>query len=235
MLCEWCQSLVLPDQVQSHLKNSNHKQSRFKVDKAHLEAALAEMEIEPELPLPPCTYPGQEAPPPFRGLAVLKGFECPNCPQLSISEKYLQRHHVKKHPDHSQPSHFSECFMQRFNLSSNRDLFKVEPHPSVQLKGIAAIIASAREEMAKVLDAPRVRKEVDPRAVSPWLLTTKWHEHVRGFEVQELCNLIAFPRKTEFPGLQKAVEDYFLEATNEIPSLQELTLQILNTDDPVKT
>jgi hypothetical protein len=89
--------------------------------------------------------------------------------------------------------------------------------------------------MAAALKTPHLRNQADQRCISPWLLTTKWHEHVHGHDVKELCDLIAIPTKMEYPGLSAAVQEYFAEATAEMDSLQELTLQILNTADPVKT
>jgi hypothetical protein len=97
------------------------------------------------------------------------------------------------------------------------------------------MVDRVKEQMAAALQTPHLRNQEDHRCISPWLLTTKWHEHVQGYDVKELCNLIAFPSKVEYPGLSTAVQEYFAEATDEMESLQELTLQTLNTADPVKT
>lgn len=89
--------------------------------------------------------------------------------------------------------------------------------------------------MLKGSEQSRHRGVRDPRTVSPWLLSTKWHEHIEGFETTELRNLISFPGKEELQGLPKLVELYFQDATGLLPSTSELTLQKLNTSDPAKT
>jgi hypothetical protein len=81
--------------------------------------------------------------------------------------------------------------------------------------------------MAKALEVPRKRSNVDQRSISPWLLSTHWHEHVYGYNAKELCDLVSSPNKKEFPGLQDIVHNYFSEATQDLCTLQELTLQIL--------
>jgi hypothetical protein len=128
--------------------------------------------------------------------------------------------------------------MQRFSLANtgpHRALFRVQPPSSVLPNKTASPLMHARQQMAKALEVPRKRSNVDQRSISPWLLSTHWHEHVYGYNVKELCDLVSSPNKKEFPGLQDIVYDYFSEATQDIRTLQELTLQILNTNDPAKT
>lgn len=128
--------------------------------------------------------------------------------------------------------------MQRFSLANTglrRSLFRVESPAAKAGTKATSLTASVRQHMIKVLEVPRKRNKVDKRSISPWLLTTQWHEHVCGYDVKELCDLVAFPSKRELPGLPAVVQEYFAEATQEIATLQELTLQILNTADPVKT
>ena len=96
------------------------------------------------------------------------------------------------------------------------------------------LLDQLQKEMATVLEDPYQLTMTDHRSISPWLLTTRWHEHIEGYQVNELINLIAFPKENEFPGLKTVVIQYFQEATNLLPSLSELTLQILNSADPVK-
>jgi hypothetical protein len=237
LCCEWCQVAIPPAQVSAHLKNSVHKGSGFSVNPTKLKNALTEMGVEDDLPLPPCTTWEQSAPYPFHGLKVLKGFACHLCSQLTISEKYLRDHYTMNHPNDPSPSQLHQCLMQRLSLASSgphRVLFRVKAEDLINMEQDSPL-AQVQAQMNKVLAAPRKRNTVDQRSVSPWLLTTQWHKHVKDYDVKELCGLVSFPKKTEFPGLQEVVEEYFLEATDEIPTYQELTLQILNTADPVKT
>jgi hypothetical protein len=65
-------------------------------------------------------------------------------------------------------------------------------------------------------------------------MSTKWHLHVEGLDTSELLRLIAIPDEKEFPGLKKLVLEYMQQATDLIPSTMELSLQRLNTPDPMK-
>jgi hypothetical protein len=96
------------------------------------------------------------------------------------------------------------------------------------------LLNQLQEQMATVLEDPHQPTTTDHRSISPWLLTTRWHEHIEGYQIKELIDLIAFPNENEFPGLKTAVIRYFQAATNLLPSLSELTLQILNSEDPIK-
>jgi hypothetical protein len=208
------------------------------VDSNQLENAIYEMGVEKELPFPPCTTLRQRASPPFAGIKILEGYACTICTQLSLNKKHLQDHYTQKHPIQHCPTVFSQYPMQRFSLAHAgpcRTLFRVQPPPLVLPSKTASPLTYARQQMAKALEVPRKRSNVDQRSISPWLLSTHWHEHIYGYNAKELCDLASFPNKKEFPGLQEVVHDYFAEATQELCTLQELTLQILNTNDPAKT
>jgi hypothetical protein len=45
------------------------------------------------------------------------------------------------------------------------------------------------EEVTRVVQVPQ-----DKRMVSPWLLTTKWHEHITGPDVMNLRDLVGIPK-----------------------------------------
>ncbi|KAH7918103.1 hypothetical protein BV22DRAFT_985743, partial [Leucogyrophana mollusca] len=77
----------------------------------------------------------------------------------------------------------------------------------------------------------------DSRMVSPWLLTTKWHKHTEGHDVDGLRKLVAFPKGEEpaTRGLTKAVESYYQAATGLLEHTDELVLQRLNSPDPAKS
>lgn len=72
----------------------------------------------------------------------------------------------------------------------------------------------------------------DPREVSIWLRTTKWHLHTEPYDSKSLCDLVAFPKDND--KLVKSVRSYFQVALETLQSIDELTLQYLNTNDPVK-
>ncbi|KAG2126628.1 uncharacterized protein EDB93DRAFT_1096999 [Suillus bovinus] len=91
-----------------------------------------------------------------------------------------------------------------------------------------------RQEMAEATRVEQVPQE--KRMVSPWLLTTKWHEHVAGYDVAALRMLVALPKADDhtMPNLMQAVEEYFESALVLLDITDELILQRLNSPDPLK-
>ena len=238
LICEWCQVVVSPDRVKAHLKSPSHKDKNLKLKEESMDNALAAMNVAKTPPPPPVTKLSQPAPTPFQGLKLLEGFACTHCCQLGLSEGFMKNHYSRQHHTNMASSAFTRCLMQRYSMSQAgpmRALFRVESSPTHGDQPSLSVLDAVQVEMAAALDMPHLRNKTDQRCISPWLLTTKWHEHIQGYEVKELCALIAFPSKTEYPGLSAAVQEYFAEATDEMDGLQELTLQILNTADPVKT
>jgi hypothetical protein len=73
----------------------------------------------------------------------------------------------------------------------------------------------------------------DACSITPWLLTTQWHEHVERYDTAELKALVALP-KEELPGLRELVLAYMERATELISATSLITLQCLNTPDPEK-
>jgi hypothetical protein len=110
--------------------------------------------------------------------------------------------------------------------------FRVATVPEVaeELSLSEKIIADMKKEMEKQLVVYHPSRNTCN--VSPWLKMTKWHE--QAFDSKEPLSLIAPPGAREFPGLQDTVEEYFEEATELLESMQELTLQKLNSSDPAK-
>lgn len=91
-----------------------------------------------------------------------------------------------------------------------------------------------RKEMADVIRVEQVPQE--KRMVSPWLLTTKWHEHVAGHDVATLRKLVEFPKVDDpiMPKIAHGVETYFDGALRLLEVTDELILQRLNSPDPLK-
>ncbi|KAI5982120.1 hypothetical protein EDC04DRAFT_2616906 [Pisolithus marmoratus] len=88
------------------------------------------------------------------------------------------------------------------------------------------------EPMLQVIQTP-----LDGRMVSPWLLTTQWHEQVAGKDIKQLCSLVALPKNDggDIPGLKDVVEAYYEEAIPLLDRTGELVLQRLNSPDPPKS
>ncbi|KIK80754.1 hypothetical protein PAXRUDRAFT_15616 [Paxillus rubicundulus Ve08.2h10] len=78
----------------------------------------------------------------------------------------------------------------------------------------------------------------DEHIISPWLCTTRWHEHVGEHDIQMLRRLVKIPGRNDdnacAPGIKGAVKTYFDEALALLPLTGELVLQKLNSPDPAK-
>jgi hypothetical protein len=92
------------------------------------------------------------------------------------------------------------------------------------------IIQKIHNDLAEVL-AVNV-KPANSRNISPWLLSTHWHEHVQPYNAEELLQVIKISSKDEFTELRNLVTLYMETAVSLIKYTSELTLQKLNTADP---
>jgi hypothetical protein len=113
-------------------------------------------------------------------------------------------------------------------------MFQIHPPPKKSLTAQEQKNALLEEQMDSII-VPDDTTNPDARSVSPWLLTTHWHEHVQGYSVEELLKLISLPREEEFPGLRGALLLYLQEAQDLMPQISELVLQRINTSNPAKT
>jgi hypothetical protein len=240
LCCEWCQIAIIPEHVAAHLKLNVHKAKGLIGDQAKLDETVEEMDIFECLPMTPETLAEDTAPAPYKGLAIHKGFQCTHCIKVTQSAEYMRKHFSSKHPIESKVNGWQECLVQRFthiHQKKTQMWFRVATVPEAveELSLSEKILADMKKELGKQLRVHHQSRNVDARNVSPWLKTTKWHEHLGAFEHKELLALSTPPGAKEFPGLQDAVEEYFEEATELLESMQELTLQKLNSPDPAKT
>ncbi|KAG2365348.1 hypothetical protein BDR07DRAFT_1277326, partial [Suillus spraguei] len=100
------------------------------------------------------------------------------------------------------------------------------------MTSVDRIVADVLDKIAEELVVPQMPQ--DDRMISPWLLTTRWHEYMGTYPTEELRLMVAMPQDRD--GLQKlkySVEVYFENALALIPNTDELTLQKLNSPDPV--
>ncbi|KAG2758134.1 hypothetical protein P692DRAFT_20710304, partial [Suillus brevipes Sb2] len=77
----------------------------------------------------------------------------------------------------------------------------------------------------------------DDHMVSPWLLTTKWHEHTFGQVTECLCDIVVILKDDDNEDLLKlkeAVGVYFQDALDLLSTTDEITLQRLNFPNPTK-
>ncbi|KAI6009128.1 hypothetical protein EDC04DRAFT_2964128 [Pisolithus marmoratus] len=98
-----------------------------------------------------------------------------------------------------------------------------------------SLVDSLLKELEPTLQV--IQTPLDGRMVSPWLLTTRWHEHMAGKDIKKLCSLVALPKNNDgdIPGLRDAVEAYYEKALSLLDKTGELVLQRLNSPDPMKS
>jgi hypothetical protein len=123
--------------------------------------------------------------------------------------------------------------MQQLNKGAYKQFWRVAEGKEVYCDDQEAI-DRMRKEMAEVTRVEQIPQE--KRMVNPWLLTTKWHEHVAGHEVATLRKLVEIPKVDDpiMPDIAKAVETYFESALVLLETTDELILQRLNSFDPLK-
>ncbi|KAI6045949.1 hypothetical protein EDC04DRAFT_2598514 [Pisolithus marmoratus] len=98
-----------------------------------------------------------------------------------------------------------------------------------------ALVESLLKELEPTLQV--IQTPLDGHMVSPWLLTTQWHEHMAGKDIKTLCSLVTLPKNNDgdIPGLRDAVEAYYEEALTLLDRTGELVLQRLNSPDTMKS
>lgn len=227
LICESCGWAISRKNAQGHL-DYTHKNSRITIDDGLFDRALHDMEVEDELPHPP----DHDVIPELEGLTVYPGVRCIACPKALGSSESMRQHHLDCHPDIPTPNSWATCSMQQFHPRLAQTMFQVIPRFGRGRTLVDKTIEDIRKEMAEVLEVREYAR--NPTAISPWLLKTKWHEHIRPYRTDELLALAAMPKETEFPGLISLVHSYFERATDLIDHTDELVLQHLNSPDPLK-
>jgi hypothetical protein len=179
----------------------------------------------------PTIHPSMEPVIHVSGLPVSILTGCSQCPYVA-SKKCVAKHIQKEHSLAIPQDNISA---QCLNIGVTKVYFRVK-NPS--------IIASSLEFSDTLLYAfnsfdwttfSNITANPNARMISPWLMRTGWHNHILGFDIQELCQLVAMPEESEFPGLHSCIKTYFADATNLIDHTDLLVLQRLNTPNPGKT
>ena len=124
---------------------------------------------------------------------------------------------------------------QQLRNGRDRDLFRVNPRVKKATSSDEMLVAKLRAETDKAFAEVMQTSDLNSRAVAPWLLSTKWHIHIDGYDPGELMALVKPLSKREDSRLVDLIHQYFEDAANLIDYTDELTLQHLNTPDPTKT
>jgi len=230
LCCQICQIALAPDHVSGHL-DSTHPLLKVNIDL--FKQLTVSLMIASTLP---SSVAGGSHCPPYKGLKVYEGIACGSCIFTCASKEWMGKHHRQKHSSITTPREWRSCKMQQLNKGANKQFWRVaedEEPPFIHQEAIDGM----RREMAEAIRIEQISGDApDKRTVSPWLLTTKWHEHVAGHDTATLRKLVEIPKfnDADMPHLRDAVEGYFREALKLIDVTDELVLQRLNTPDPVK-
>lgn len=187
------------DVMLKHLKNDNHKFDKTVVDEVQFRAALKACNILSALPSPPTTLV-----PAVAGLMLHDGYLCSQCPTLKSTKGSIDRH-VRDHKNKIHPQPYTPCHIQRFNSTAGtpRTWFQVQS-PAVDIPSRSILdqyLMDMESQLGAAIYDPNTSN--DPRTISPWLLSTKWHEEVEGKDLIALCESIKIC--SEWKNLHKAV------------------------------
>lgn len=167
-----------------------------------------------------------------QGLAVHNGLRCTLCGFLAKKESHVRKHFTKQHPDSAFAQGYEQVRLQRLQRSYG-PYFQISNLSDAEQSVDDMIISDMRRAADEAL-AQQSTPE-DDRAISPWLLTTKWHLLVKDYAPSNLTALVRMPSKNQFPALHEAVHQYALSAAEVLPIAPEIVLQRLNTPYEAKT
>ncbi|KAI6025416.1 hypothetical protein EDC04DRAFT_2606298 [Pisolithus marmoratus] len=236
LTCQLCKEGVAPTAGRAHLVNK-HAELLPTFNQERFDSILAQLHVAASLP----NLAGPRSI--VHGLMVFDAIACKFCTFVYTKQKNMREHHMKKHPDMPIPQHWRSCKAQRIKpegAGTVRQLWEVTTQARAgedsRERALADKLLGELEEQLKTVRVPK-----DDRLVSPWLLTTCWHEWARWLRkpTEELRAMVALPRPSlpeeeHYKTLVETIELYFEEAVTMIDSTDELVLQRLNSPDPVK-
>ena len=175
--------------------------------------------------------------PVIKGLAVIKdGLLCPECKSIATTDKSINKHWTANHGDLKKPASFETVYAQRLSkMPKCKRYFQV----IIEEDGDATVpnmdLSGLRKKCDRLFEDYRI-SQFDDRMVSPWLATTRWHEHVSQYEWQHLRDLVKLPDAGDgdLVYLKDAVERIMGRAMKLLPETPLLALQKIVSPDPVK-
>lgn len=218
------------EEVQSHLRIA-HPAAAFKINDLQLQQAVEDLDISPEFPQLGADTVYEE----FGGLTLHKGIYCQECPKVMGTSGSASVHYSTTHSGIAKPKRLPTGHYQQLRRGQDRSLFRVKPWFRCTISSDEMLVANLRAETDKAFKDVLKTSDLNARAVTPWLLSTKWHLHIDGHDPAELMALVKPLTKREEFRLVDLVHQYFQKATDLIDHTDELTLQHLNTPDPTKT
>jgi Orsellinic acid/F9775 biosynthesis cluster protein D len=227
--CESCKVALEPKHLASHIRKT-HGFHYIHIDTAKLINICTELGAMEELP----SVEGDVIQPQFAGLAIHNGIGCRHCHYVCISETNMKKHHLSHHCKMGAATSWLVVKIQQLDKQTHKTFFRVQPWDKMDVVSDDDYLRNLKELM-EVIEQEYEEGGNDARQISPWLLSTRWHEHIEGYDTKELRELVKVPSKDEFPGLREGLEHLFALALEAVDELPELVLQKLNTPDPAKT
>ncbi|KAI6043207.1 hypothetical protein EDC04DRAFT_2600384 [Pisolithus marmoratus] len=236
LICQLCEEGIAPTAGQAHLVNK-HAELLPMFDQDRFDSIMTQLQVATSLP--DITGPRSRV----HGLAVFDAIACNSCTMVYTKQKKMRAHHRWKHGDLPIPQHWRSCKAQHMKPEGAGlvcQLWEVTTQASVgedsRERALADKLLGELEEQLKTVRVP-----TDNQLVSPWLLTTHWHEWAWWLRkpTEELCAMVALPRPSlpeeeHYKTLVETIKLYFEEAVTMIDSTDELVLQWLNSPNPVK-
>ena len=234
LVCQLCQEAIPTKETRSHLRNK-HAELSSVFDKPCFDGIVKDLTIVSKLPT---DISGPRNP--VHGLAIHTAIACGLCSSVFTKPAVMQKHYRNVHQNVKVPTSWRSCKAQCLKLKGlgqYQTFWEISTSEGEPRKSSRAImVEKTMKELEKEQDT--IQASGNHRLVSPWLLTTRWHEYVADFDIpaKELCRRVALPRPDEedYRTLMDVVEVYFREAEALIDGTDELVLQRLNSPDPAK-
>jgi hypothetical protein len=208
-VCLACKSSYPSKAMYKHL-NKIHKVQKKKINedtKRTIDSLCIQYDVaEDQYP----DYAADQVYTPFEGLAVTEYAACPEC-YYTAGEKWMKQHMATEHPGVQIPTKFVPCLGQILNKGAAPTILRVvEPQaprtPSPNAGLLDAFTAFHQTQaLARQTTAPNAR------FISPFLTRTKWHDHIQGYDTEELCRLVSMP-KDKYEDVVAAIRSYFADA-----------------------
>jgi Protein of unknown function (DUF3505). len=229
LCCEACRCTCYAEHVSTHLKNK-HPDAHITLNMETLNSICKKMQVQSKMPL---MLPGIRDE--FDGIRVQDGISCTHYEFACRSDQYMEEHHRKTHPWYTASAKWPKVKVQQLNQGSGTACcyFQIKQRNTPEITTDDATVSQLSGEIHFLDEQDEEQaEEINAWMVSPWLLSTKWHEHVSGYNVAELKAQVTPPKPDEFPDLTNCIMHLLLDGEEIIDEVPELVLQRLNSPYP---
>lgn len=192
LACQLCQEAIPTKETRKHLINK-HAELSLIFDQTCFDSVVEDLAIVLKLPT---DISGPRNP--VYGLAVHTGIACERCSSVFIKKGTMQNHHRDTHKDIAMPTSWRGCKAQCLKpkgTGSYQTFWEILVDEERSERSSRVImVEKVMKELEKELDTVQVSN--NGQLVSPWLLTTRWHEYVAAFDTptKEICGRVALPQ-----------------------------------------